>query len=62
MFNLGDVVRDKNSGKKGIIAGDTIIKFGIVSHPVQLNDRSIIYIPETNLEKGAIKDKERTSV
>lgn len=57
MFNLGDVVRDKRSGKKGIIAGDAKIKFSAVSHPVQLDDGSTIYIPDTNLEKEIINPR-----
>ncbi len=57
MFNLGDVVRDKRSGKKGIIAGDAKKKFSGVSHPVQLDDGHTIDIPDTNLEKEIIKQR-----
>lgn len=56
VFNQGDAVRDKSSGESGVIAGDAKIKFGIVSHPVQLNNGSFIYVADTNLER-VVPDK-----
>ncbi len=55
MLNKGDYVREKTGVKRtGIIVGDAKLKFGIVTHCVQLSDGNLVDIPDTNLEKIVI--------